>query len=133
MLQFHVTDDRGTVTAHKAEHFPFTIGRSARADLQLISAGVFEEHARIEFALDEQSSEPRYFLNALGQSLLLVNGKPVPSRRLAIGDEISIGAVRLVVSLAPPLQTRLAFHEWVVWLILALVVVLEALIIHFAR
>jgi pSer/pThr/pTyr-binding forkhead associated (FHA) protein len=133
MLQLHVTDDRGAVTAHRAEQFPFVIGRSSESDLQISSAGVFDQHARIELALDQSDSEAKFYLHAIGQSLLLVNGEPIAARRLVIGDEISFGATRALVSLSPAAQSALGLHESLVWSLLILVVIAEALVIHFAR
>lgn len=133
MLQLHVTDDRGTVTTHRVEHFPFLIGRSLQADLQIASAGVFEEHARLELAFEEQSAEAKFFLHALGQSVLLVNGERTTCRRVLIGDEISIGGARALVSLAPAGQSALALHESLVWALVCVVVIAEAVVIHFAR
>lgn len=133
MLQLLVTDEAGAVTAHYAEHFPFLIGRSQSVDLQVASAGVFDEHARIELAPENDATEAKFFIHALGKSLLLVNGETVPSRRLHMGDEIRIGATRLFVSLAPARQSALAVHESLVWLLLVIVVFGEAALIHFAR
>jgi len=134
MLQLQVTDERGTVTSHIVTEFPLLIGRSSRAQVRLHSAGVWEEHAQIYPA--ESSRYPdqhRYVLQAVGQSLVSINGEIISGKELAIGDEILVGAARLTVSLAPPAQKRLAVHEWLVWGLLLLVVVCEALVILVAE
>ena len=134
MLQLHVTDERGTVTSHIATEFPLLIGRSSQAQVRLHSPGVWEEHARVYLA--ESSRYPnqhRYVLQAVGQSLVSINGEIISDKELAIGDEILVGAARLTVSLAPPAQKRLALHEWLVWGLLLLVVVCEALVILVAE
>jgi pSer/pThr/pTyr-binding forkhead associated (FHA) protein len=133
MLQLHVTDDRGAVTAFQADRFPLIIGRSPQAHLRVTAAGVFEEHARIDLINPENTTGQRFMIEPIGQSLLSVNGSVIPSKQLAIGDEISLGAARLLVSLAPARQSRLALHESLVWALLLFVVVLEAFVIHFAR
>jgi hypothetical protein len=133
MLQLHVTDDRGAVTTHQVEHFPFLIGRSPQADLQVASAGVFEQHARLELALEEESAEAKFFLQAIGQSVLLVNGERTNCRRILIGDEISLGGARALVSLSPAGQSALALHESMVWALVCVVVIAEAIVIHLAR
>jgi hypothetical protein len=133
MLQLHVTDDRGAVTTHQANTFPFLIGRSANAQLRFTAPGVWEEHARIRLAEEQGTKEKRFFIEAAGHSLLSVNGEVASSQRLSIGDEISIGAIRVVVTLSPARQTALALHESMVWALLLLAVVGEALVIHFAR
>lgn len=132
MLQLHVTDDRGAVTAFQADEFPLVIGRSPQAQLRISSAGVFEEHARIDLVRPESGTGERFVIQALGHSLVSVNGAVAASKQLAIGDEVSLGAARLVVSLAPARQGKLGLHESLVWGILLVVVFVEALVIHFA-
>ena len=134
MLQLHVTDERGIVTSHIATEPSFLIGRSPQAQLRLDSSGVWEEHARIYLA--ESSDKPgqhRYVLEALGQSLVSINGQIVGGKELAIGDEILLGGARLSVSLAPPAQKRLFLQEWFVWCLLLLVVGSEAVLILLAE
>ena len=134
MLQLHVTDERGTVTSHVATDFPLLIGRSSQAQLRLDAAGVWEEHARIYLAESARyPNQHRYVLEALGQSLVSINGEIISAKELAIGDEILVGAARLTVSLAPPAQKRLALHEWLLWGLLLLVVICEAVVILVAQ
>ena len=134
MLQLHVTDERGTVTSHIAAESSFLIGRSAQAQLRLDSAGVWEEHARVSLA--ESSRYPnqhRYIIEALGESIVSINGQIITAKELAIGDEILLGAARLTVSLAPPNQKKLVLQEWFVWCLLLLVVGCEAVLILLAE
>lgn len=134
MLQLHVTDDRGTVASHIATADSFLIGRSSQAQLRLDSAGVWEEHARVSLA--ESSRHPdqhRYIIEALGQSIVSINGQIITAKELAIGDEILLGAARLTVSLAPPNQKKLVMQEWFVWCLLFLVVGCEAFLILLAQ
>lgn len=133
MLQLHVTDERGVVTCCIAESFPFLIGRSGEADLRISSGGVWEEHALIRLGASEGARHERFVIESVGQSLLSINGEITPSKIISIGDEISLGAARLVVSLAPARQSKLAWHESLVWAILLLVVALEAIVVHFAK
>jgi pSer/pThr/pTyr-binding forkhead associated (FHA) protein len=133
MLHLHVTDDRGMVSVHRAEQFPVLIGRSPEADIRISAAGVFEEHARLELASDDENPEAKFYLHAVGQSLVLVNGEQVTTRRLIVGDEVSLGAVRAVISLSPPKQRPLALHESTVWVLLAVVAILEAVVIYLAQ
>ena len=130
MLQLSVTDDSGAVTQHIAAEFPLLIGRSPHAHLRLAAPGVWEEHASLR--LVEEKGQ-RVGIEARGDSLLLVNGESVRSKALSPGDEITIGAARVVVSLAPAQQTRLQIHELAVWALLLVVMAAEALAVHFAR
>ncbi|MGZ8940726.1 MAG: FHA domain-containing protein, partial [Limisphaerales bacterium] len=133
MLQLHVTDERGVVTCCIAETFPFRIGRSAGADLQISSAGVWEEHACIRLSAREGARDEHFIIESVGQSLVSINGQMTPSKVISIGDEISLGAARLVVSLAPARQSKLVWHESLVWAILLLIVALEAFVVYFAE
>ena len=133
MLQLHVTDERGSVTSSVAETFPFVIGRAPAADLRITSAGVWEEHASIRLSENGDPRAQRFLIESAGQSIISINGEVTRSKLLSIGDEISLGAVRLVVSLAPARQSKLAWHESLVWAVLLFVVVLEALVVYFAN
>ena len=133
MLQFHVTDDRGAVTSYTVDRLPFVIGRSPQADLQIISPGVWEEHASIDLADTDGAGRKRFVVSSVRESLLSINGEVASAKELKIGDEITLGATRIVVSLAPARQTRLSFQELAVWTVLLLVVILEAAVIHFAK
>ena len=134
MLQLHVTDESGVVTSIIATEFPLLIGRSPQAGLRLESYGVWEEHARISLIESTRAaSEHRFFLESLGQSLVSVNGQITPSKELAIGDEVLLGAARFTVSLAPAAQKKLALHEWFVWGLLIIIVLVEGTVIHFAQ
>lgn len=127
MLLLCVTDHRGTVTQHLTPSFPFRIGRSNAADLRLEAPGVWEDHAMI--ALGQGG---RYVISAQGSSLLLVNGAQTSSAPLRSGDEITLGGVRILVSLAPARQASLGIAEALVWSILVAVFIAELAVILLA-
>ena len=136
MLQFHVTDERGTVTTHTAtaREFPLTIGRSAHAGLRLNSAGVWEQHARIFLANSSAfPGQQRFIIESLGQTIVSINGSILPTKELSVGDEILIGATRLTVGLAPARQKKFSVHDFCFGLLLFLVVITEAVLIVLAR
>src|SRR5688572_2416237 len=128
MLSLRVTDSRGTVTEHLAASFPYRIGRSAQAALRLEEAGVWENHAVIVL-----SENRRFVIRSEGESLLFRNGEPVRSVQLASGDELSIGAARVMVSLAPAGQKSLGLAEALVWLLFIAVATVQALVIARAQ
>lgn len=132
MLQLQVTDERGAVTQHAADIFPFLIGRSPNAQLRLVASGVWEEHASISLIDQPGRPAPRFIIEPVRESLLTVNGEAVRSKEISMGDEISLGAARILVSLAPGRQTRLGWHETAVWAILIFVVIVEAMIVQLA-
>jgi predicted component of type VI protein secretion system len=128
MLLLRVTDDRGAVTQHFAESFPFRIGRAPTADLRLEARGVWDLHATI--ALGESG---KFFISSEAASFLLVNGSATSTAPLNSGDELTLGAVRIVVGLAPARQTRLRLAEALVWLLLASLILVQVGAIILAR
>ena len=132
MLQLHVTDELGAVTCCIVEKFPFLIGRSPQADLRITFSGVWEEHASIRLAESEDGSQ-RFVIESVGQSILSINGEIASGQVLRVGDMLSLGAARLTVSLAPARQSKLAWHESTVWVLLSLVLLLEALVVVLAK
>ena len=127
MLLLRVTDSRGTVTQHLAQFFPYHIGRSVQADLRIEAAGVWENHAVIL-----PGENGRFVIRSEGQSVLLRNGESVQSAQLASGDELSIGAARVVVSLSPARQKSLGASEAIVWALLLAVLTAEAAVFALA-
>jgi len=113
MLLLRVTDDRGAVTEHLAESFPYRIGRSSAADLRLEAPGVWDTHASLTLG-----AGGKFIVAAEGASLLLLNGASTTGAPLAAGDELTLGAARILVSLAPTRPGRLALAEAFVWLLL---------------
>lgn len=69
------------------------IGSAVGSGLLLSNPGIKDKHAQVLVAGDKVTLK-----NLSGDNQLLVNGKPAgPEKALAIGDEISIGSVRLMV------------------------------------
>ncbi len=87
---------------------PVVIGREPDCAVRLTEAGVSDRHAAIERRADG------YYIRDLGTATgTRVNGQRVASQRLANGDEIEVGAVRLRFELAPePPPDRRAFDPW---------------------
>ena len=128
MLLLRVTDGRGAITQHTAESFPYRIGRSPQADLRIEAAGVWENHAVIL-----PGENARFMIRSEGESLLLRNGTPVRTAQLASGDELSIGAMRVLVGLSPARQKSLSLAEATVCVLLLVVMTAQAAIFVLAR
>jgi len=99
----------------EARRFPFRIGRSPPSDLLLEEEGVWDRHLVLHL-------EPKqgFRLQAEPRCFVAVNGEQVQETRLANGDLISFGAVRMRFSLSPPGQRSLRLREILTWLSLAL-------------
>ena len=128
MLLLRVTDSRGTVTQHLVEKFPYRIGRSTQSHLRLEEPGIFEQHASIVPA-----EHGRFLIRSEGESLLLRGGEALREAQLVPGDELSLGSARIMVSLAPARQKRLALSEAIVWLLLAIVAAGQTAVLVLAR
>ncbi len=73
-------------------HQPSIIGRAVEADICLESADVSRRHARIEWHRD------RFVLRDLGsRNGISVNGVPVQSHELQVGDRIQIGTSSMLI------------------------------------
>ena len=105
--------------------FPFSIGNSSGSQLCIQGDGVWERHAVIE--LDPATG--KYCCSAVGAALLLVNGESTRRVDLRMGDLLQLGSCNIEVSLAPAHQYRLKSIEFSVWLLLALVMLSEIVLI----
>ena len=121
MLQFVINDGPGEVRTVLCTRFPFLIGRSSDAALQLTAAGVWDHHAQVT----HDTVSGNLLVQPLGEAFLLVNGARSEGEALTPGDEIQIGAVTLTVSLSPVVQSKLLLVELPVWLLLGLVFLVE--------
>jgi pSer/pThr/pTyr-binding forkhead associated (FHA) protein len=126
MLQFVLLNDpAGGSEPFICNQLPFTIGRSASADLQLLSPGVWDSHAQIT----KDSESGKLIISALGDALLLLNGERSQGRVLLPGDEIQLGGASLRVTLAPVTQKSVLARDGFVWALLLIVTLLELLLI----
>lgn len=92
--------------------------------MQLEADGVWQEHGQIEF-----DPSTGFVLVAAPDALALVNGAPIQRGRLASGDVIEIGAVKMTFALAPPTQTGLAFREIASWSLIAVLIAAEVVVL----
>jgi predicted component of type VI protein secretion system len=122
MLQLLVVEGNSS-SACAATKFPFAIGRSPASGLRLESPGVWETHASIFI------EKGRFFVRPEGEGLLLVNDQRSNGQTLRMGDQLSIGATRVIVALAPALQARLAISEAAIWLSIGVVTVVQLLLL----
>lgn len=122
MLQLIAVDGQSvqTVTANR---FPFSIGRAPSAGLRLDSLGVWDRHATITLR------NGRFHIAPEGESLLLINDQRSDGAILRTGDELSVGAARISVTLSPALQSGLRSRETFVWLALGAVTLAQVLLL----
>ncbi len=113
----------GTVVV--ARRFPFRVGRSAGANLQIEDVGIWDEHLNL-------SLNPGGEVEATVQSgaLVTVNGETLTDRPLRNGDIIQIGAVQLAFGLSPTRQRSFRGREALVWTGLALLCLAQVALIY---
>lgn len=110
MVVLEVVAGRQAGRKHAAGRFPWLIGRSAGADLQLEEPGVFDRH--LELRLNDAEA---FELSVGPGAVALVNGQPVREARLRNGDLIELGAVKLRFWLAEIRQRPQRWRELLTW------------------
>lgn len=124
MVQLRVLNGSRAGTAHPVSRFPCTLGRATGDDLQLVEAGVWENHLQLDLRVPDGFS-----LSRLGQGRASVNGAEFDELLLHNGDVIALGAVKVQFWLAEVRQSDHRARERLVWLGLGALVLLEAALI----
>ena len=108
-----------------ARRFPFRIGRSAAASLQLQDDGVWDQH--LELAFDRVAG---YVVTASPNALTSINGQQIRQAVLRSGDTMEIGATKIRFWLGAVRQYGLRFREFLVWLTVALISAAQIALIY---
>src|SRR6478736_10182913 len=108
MLQLRVSQARQEFSYWIIQKVPFTVGKSAAADLRLEAAGLWDLHVSLD--LDRDSG--KFKVSALNDALLLVNGNPCRAAFLKSGDLLQLGGCNLSVTLSPVSQRGLKVQEF---------------------
>jgi|SRR5579883_1040505 len=125
MVQFKIVSGKMAGTEHVARHFPFRIGRSPAADLQLEDAGVWDEHLELKF-----HSTDGFILTAQTEALAAINGQPFREAVLRNGDSIEIGALKIRFWIGATRQRSLRLREWLTWAAFAAIVGAQLYLIY---
>jgi len=116
MVELRIVSGKMAGTSWNARRFPVRIGRAANADLRLEEDGVWDDHLLLDFERGEG-----FILSAQPNALTQVNGQSVEQTRLRNGDEITLGSLKLLFSLARTRQASLRWREILTWTGLVLV------------
>jgi pSer/pThr/pTyr-binding forkhead associated (FHA) protein len=116
MVELRILSGKMAGVSWTARRFPVRVGRSAGADLQLEEPGVFDDHFQIRL-----HSESAFELAARPDAPVSVNAHPVQQKKLANGDTIGFGSVKIQFWLGAPRQRGLKISENLVWALLAAV------------
>ena len=120
MVQLRVLNGSRAGTAQTASRFPCTIGRASGDDLQLVEAGVWENHLQLDRKVPDG-----FRLSRLGEGRASVNGSEFDELLLRNGDVIEIGAVKVQFWLSEVRQSDNRARETLVWIGLVALVLVE--------
>ncbi len=125
MVQVKILSGKMAGTERVARRFPFCIGRSPAADLQLEEPGVWDQH--VELAFDAATG---FVLSAFPNALATVNGQPLQRVVLRNGDALEIGALKICFWLAETRQTSLWLREWLTWAAFAAITAAQVYLVY---
>ncbi len=125
MIQLKILSGKMAGTDRVARHFPFQIGRSPAADLQLEEDGVWDQH--VELAFDAAKG---FVLSTHSNALATINGQAFHQIVLHNGDALEIGALKICFWLGEIRQTSLRLREWLTWAALALITAAQVVLVY---
>lgn len=125
MVQLRILSGKMAGKEILARRFPFHIGRSATAHLQLPEDGVWDRHLQI--ALDPAAG---YVLAASPEALVSINGQQVRQAVLCNGDIVEIGALKIRFWLGAVRQYGLRIRELLVWAVFVLIAAAQMALIY---
>jgi pSer/pThr/pTyr-binding forkhead associated (FHA) protein len=123
MVHLQILSGNKTGCQFTKSRFPILVGRDAGADISLDDPGVWPRHLQI--TRESRGLVCRVETNAL----VRINDAPVDEAVLRNGDVISIGALKILFTLAPVRQSSLVAREWLVWIALALLCLAQVALI----
>ena len=125
MVQFKIVSGKMAGAEQVARRFPFRIGRSSAADLQLQDDGIWEQH--LELAFDPAAG---FVLRTQPNAIAAINGQPFQEAILRNGDAIEIGALKMRFWLGETSQFSLTIREWLTWAAFILIFALQIFLIY---
>ena len=125
LAQLTILSDNGKRHNLEANHFPVLIGRDAKCGVQLKAKGVWKRHVMLDLG-----KEGGFVLRPEKDASTLINNESLKSaRRLRNGDIISVGSVKLQFWLGRPRQRSMEGREFVFWLMMYVILVVQAWLI----
>ena len=124
MVELQIVSGKKAGTKWSARHFPFTVGRSSAADLQVEEPGMWDKH--FEVCLER----PNFVLKTCNQGLVSVNGTQCESTVLKSGDLIEVGALKIRFGLTNVPQKTLIVREFLTWTALGILCVAQIVLIY---
>lgn len=125
MIELSILSGKQAGASVVARRFPFYVGRAADAGLRLDDEAVFDRHFRIFLKPSEG-----FLIAGEPNAVTAVNNQPIAEARLRSGDTIQAGSVSLTFALSPTRQRSLRPREIFVWVMLALLCLVQVAVIY---
>lgn len=125
MVELKILSGKQAGASVVARRFPFSVGRAADSGLRLEAEGVFDRHFRIQL-----KPGTGFVLASEPNAVTAVNNQPIGETRLRSGDTIQAGSVSISFALSPAPQRSLRWREIFVWLMLALLCLVQVATIY---
>lgn len=117
----------GSKAGHRTvvRQFPFSLGRSAQAQLRIEDSGVWDRHLELALLPDEG-----FVVKSSSEAATLLNGERIQAAVLRNGDLIEAGSVKIRFGFSPTSQSTLRFREVATWLALAALCLAQVALIY---
>lgn len=125
MLQLQILSGSQAGAFWSARRFPVRVGRSPGNELQLIEAGVWDQHFELDL-----NAEMNFVLKAHGDARIAVNQQSVRTTRLRNGDIIEFGSMRVCFRLGDTRQSGLWLREWLVWALVVAISLSQIVLVY---
>ena len=128
MIELRILSGSRKGETFRTDRGSITIGRSPRADLSLAEPGVWDLHAEVC-----QGPDHCFHLKALGEGTVTLGSVAVREAILRQGVPMQLGTLTLEFWLAPSRQSGLRVQEIALWLLIALMVSLQGILLLLLR
>lgn len=120
MVEFVVQSGPQQGQVVRAGSFPFCMGRSRDAHVRIEGPGIWDRHAEVSI------QDGRCFLQVVGDATASCDGVASSGWSLRNGESFLLGGVRLRFLVSAAAQRSLKPLEWMGWIALGLVLLVEA-------
>ena len=115
LAQLAVLNKHGILLPITHTDLPVRIGRAADCQLRSTAKGVWKHHVELDLDCDDG-----FLLQPVSKASTLVNDEPLKgAQRLANGDLIILGLLKIQFQIGPVRQQQLGTRETLCWVMLA--------------
>lgn len=125
MVQLKILSGKKAGTEMVARRFPFNVGRAISCELCMDDPGVWDKHFEIKLGPTND-----FVLVSDPKTSVFIEGKPFQQTTLRSGEIIEIGLAKILFGLSPTRQKSLTLREWLTWIALAGLCIIQIVIIY---